>query len=79
MRFAHRGPILAAVDSKGGVGTPPFTPKWLYRTMPFAGAQDFVLRIRHGEFFCWTLCVYTQHTQTFVEISQMAEKQIKGF
>ena len=38
------------------------TPKWLYGTMGFVGAGDFVLAIRQGELFCLTLCVYTQNT-----------------
>ena len=67
----------------GGVPPPPLqTPKWLYRTKGFVGAGgtgDFVLGIRQGEFFCSTLCVYTQSTQNFAENSILAEEYKKGF
>ena len=54
-------------------GAPPLrTSKWLYGSMIFfvgaGGAGDFVLGIRQWEFF-FTLYMYTQNTQNFVENS----------
>ena len=57
-------------------------PKWFYGTIGFVGARgvgDFVLGILQGEFFFgFTLCVYTQNSQNFVEHSKMGEKHKKS-
>ena len=61
-----RGPILVRTQpQKGGGGTPPpppalQTPKWLYGTMGFVVAGDFVLGIRQGEIFLFDpMCLYS--------------------
>ena len=48
-----RGVLLVRTRPQGGGGPPPplQTPKWLYGTMGFVGAGDFVLAIRQGEIF----------------------------
>ena len=78
--------LFVRTRPQGGGDPPPppllQAPKWLYGTMGLVGtggAADFVLRIRQGEIFCLTLCVYTQNTQNFVENSKMDEKHKKRF
>ena len=50
----------------GGYPPPPplQTPKWLYRTMGFVGAGDFVLGIRQGEIFLFDpMCLYSKYSE----------------
>ena len=50
----------------GGVPPPPplQTPKWLYRTMGFVGAGDFVLGIWQGEIFLFDpMCLYSEYSE----------------
>ena len=46
----HGGRCWSGPNPKGG-GYPP-SPKWLYRSLGFVGARDFVLGIRQGGNFC---------------------------
>ena len=40
------------------------TPKWLYRTMGFVGAGDFVLGIRQGEIFLVDpMCLFSNYSE----------------
>ena len=52
---------------KGGGGYPPpplQTPKWLYRTMGFVGAGDFVLGTRQGDIFLFDpMCLYSKYSE----------------
>ena len=67
---AHGGCSLSAPNPKEAGGGYPFppplqTPKWLYRTMGFAGATDAgVLGIRRGEIFLFDpICLYSKYPE----------------
>ena len=61
------GPILVRTRPQRGGGYPPpplQIPKWLYRTMGFVGAGDFVLGIRQGEIFLFNpMCIFSQYSE----------------
>ena len=59
-----RGLLPARARSGGGGGGLLQTPKWLYGTIGFVGARDFVLGIRQGEFFLLDLmCLYSKYSE----------------
>ena len=67
--------------------TPPHPPKFSNASFSNLRFLGKVLAPKAPKFFFWppegvfffTLCVYTQNTQTFVEKSKMGEKYIKKF
>ena len=65
------GPILVRTRPQRGGGYPPpllQTPKWLYRTMGFVGAGDFVLGIWQGEIFLFDpMCLYSKYSEFCTE------------
>ena len=67
--FSHGGCSWSAPDLKGGGGPPPLrTPKLSHGTMRFVGgaggAGDFVLGIRHREFFLFDpMCLYSKYSE----------------
>ena len=80
MRWRHA--LCTRLTRLKQANTPPpplQTPKWLYRTMGFVGAGDFVLAYGRGEFFCLTLCVYTQNTQILWRIQKWMKNTKKDF
>ena len=67
-----RGPILVRTRPQRGGGSPPplQTPKWLYRTMGFMGAGDFVLGIWQGEIFLFDpMCLYSKYSEVCGEFT----------
>ena len=60
-----RGLLPARTRPKeGGGGGALQTPKWLYGTMGFVGAGDFVLGIRQGEIFLFDLmCLHSKYSE----------------
>ena len=67
LQFTGANPGQDPTPKGGGGGTPPpplQTPKWLYRTMAFVGAGDFVLGIRQGENFLFDpMCLYSKYSE----------------
>ena len=60
----HGGRSWSGPDPKGGGGGPLQTPKWLYRTIGFVGAGDFVLGIWQGEIFVFDpMCLYSKYSE----------------
>ena len=57
-----RGPLPAGPDPKGG-GEGLRTPKWLYGSIDFAGAGNFVLGIRQWNFCCHRMCSYSKGSE----------------
>ena len=71
------------LNPKGGDPPPSMDPKIVARNNVFCRRRRRRrLCFRHTagrNFFCSTLCVYTQNTQNFVENSKLAEKHKKGY
>ena len=65
-----RGLLAARTrPQKGGGGGALQTPKWLYGTMGFVGAGDFVLGIWQGEIFLFDpVCLYSKCSEFDGEI-----------
>ena len=60
---------------------PPLQPpKWLYRTMGFVGAGDFVLGIRQGEIFLFDpMCLYSKILRILWKIQKWLRSTKKYF
>ena len=65
----------------GGCPSPPLqTPKWLYRTMGFVGAGDFVLGIQQGEIFLVDpMCLYSKYSEFCGEFKKWMKSTNKDF
>ena len=82
-RLWSRGPILVRTRPQRRGGTPPpslQTPQWLYRTMGFVGAGDFVLGIWQGEIFLFDpICLYSRYSEFLWRVQKWLKSTKKDF